>query len=812
MARAHEDGSRAHPRLTAAGSNRDERGARSARAWDPALLIDTEPGQRNRRTVDAVFLLVAAIAIGLTATVASSSPDIDTAVAHALMTLFGWADALWRVVFAALLILALVVIVEVLLRRRWRLARDLLVAVVPLAAVGLSLGGVVESDWFPVKDHLLSRWGYPELRLAAAVAVLLVTGPELVRWARLLATWLAPSAALGLVVLGAAFPSSALAGLALGLAVGSTVRLMFGSAAGVPPTEKVRAAMTALGIEVRDLAASTRQRIGAAEYVGHDGAGHPVKARVLDRDSQETQRLARRWRLLAYRDPPRSAPIGRLEQVEHEALATFMASQAGVRVPAVVLAAPDADGNALLVTRQPDIEPLELSSADQVSDEVLEDLWQQVNRLHRAGISHGRLNASNVLVTDDGPMLVDLSAASLAAPQSAIDIDAAELVVACTVLVGPERALRLALNAGWRETLIRILPYLQSAALTPHLRDLARAHEISLRKLRAEVAATTGQEAPELAPLRRIRPQDLLITAVLIVAAYVLISKLAQIGFGTIYDEVKQADPAWFAIALLLAQSSFIGTGISVRGSVATPLPLLPCVLLQSAIKFINLTVPSSAGRIGIDLRFLQRMGASGPEAVAAGALDDASETIVQAALLLISLVLVGDALDTSKFHLGTPDSRLVAAILVALVASVAIVFAVPKLRAKVVPDVRTALAGLRSVARDRHKRLELFGGNIISELLYSISLGATCLAYGVHLDLASLIFVNTAASVFSSVVPSPGGIGAAEASLSAGLIAVGVGESTAFAVAITQRLSTFYLPPIWGYVSLRWLNHKGYL
>ena len=47
--------------LTAARSNRDERGARSARAWDPALLIDTKPGRRNRRTVDAVFLLVAAI-------------------------------------------------------------------------------------------------------------------------------------------------------------------------------------------------------------------------------------------------------------------------------------------------------------------------------------------------------------------------------------------------------------------------------------------------------------------------------------------------------------------------------------------------------------------------------------------------------------------------------------------------------------------------------------------------------------------------------------------------------------------------------
>jgi uncharacterized protein (TIRG00374 family) len=100
----------------------------------------------------------------------------------------------------------------------------------------------------------------------------------------------------------------------------------------------------------------------------------------------------------------------------------------------------------------------------------------------------------------------------------------------------------------------------------------------------------------------------------------------------------------------------------------------------------------------------------------------------------------------------------------------------------------------------------------VLSELTYAISLGATCLAFGAHLNLAELVFVNTAAAVLSSLIPSPGGIGAAEASLSAGLIAVGVDESTAFAIAITQRLCTFYLPPLWGFLSLRWLGEKGYV
>jgi uncharacterized protein (TIRG00374 family) len=97
-------------------------------------------------------------------------------------------------------------------------------------------------------------------------------------------------------------------------------------------------------------------------------------------------------------------------------------------------------------------------------------------------------------------------------------------------------------------------------------------------------------------------------------------------------------------------------------------------------------------------------------------------------------------------------------------------------------------------------------------EVFYALTLGAACLAYGVHLTFAQLVLVNTAASVFSSLIPSPGGVGTAAASLTAGLVAMGVDNSTAFAIAFTHRLCTYYLPPIWGYFSMQWLQRKGYV
>jgi uncharacterized membrane protein YbhN (UPF0104 family)/tRNA A-37 threonylcarbamoyl transferase component Bud32 len=757
-------------------------------------------------------LAVAAVVLGLSAVIASSAPAYDEDVAQALATILGWADVLWRGAFVGMLLFAVVLVVDVLRRRRWDLVRDLLLAALLVAGAASLLGRAVISDWLPLEAHVFSQWGYPEARLATATAVIVVVGPDLVRSARLFATWLVPLASLGAVVIGASLPSAILGALALGIGAGALVRLAFGTAEGFPPSEDVRVALATLGVDVAELRPAARQQRGAVQYVGRDGSGAELKVRMLGRDAQDTQRLARRWRTLAYRDPPRSVADGRLEQVEHEALATLMAAQAGVRVPEIVTAALGLDGDAFVVTRQPDIEPLESSSPDEVSDETLESTWEQAARLHAAGISHGRLNASNVLVPAEGPMLVDLSAATLGAPQSALDIDVAELLVASTVLVGHDRALRKAVDGGWGDAIGRVLPYLQRAALTPHLRDLARAHEVDLKDLRTAVAAATGQKVPELAPLRRVRPKDLVMTAALAFAAYLLISQLADIGLGTVVDQLREADPAWLIVGLLLAQSTFIANGISVRGAVVEPLPLVPCVVLQSAMKFINLAVPSSAGRIGMNLRFLQQMGVSTPHALAAGAADDASETIVQIGLLLLAIPFVRAKVDTSQFGGGGPDTGLLLLVGVVLLVSVVLILRVPKLREKVLPPVRSALSSLWAVIRDRRKRLELFGGSIAAELLYSLALGATCLAYGIHLNIAQLVFVNSSAAVLSGLVPVPGGIGAAEAALAAGLIAMGVDESSAFAIAITQRLWTFYLPPVWGYASLQWLTRKGYV
>ena len=314
------------------------------------------------------------------------------------------------------------------------------------SVLGALLGEAVISDWTPLKGHLLARWGFPELRLAGITAILVVSGPELVRPARRLASALVLLAALGVVALGAALPSAALAGLAFGLGGAAAVRLALGTVAGVPPSERVREQLTGSGSTYRDLRPAERQRVGSAAYVGHDARRQAASRSACSAATLRTPSGS----LAAGARSPTATPatrvaVGRVEQVEHEALATLMAGCGRCAGTG------GHHGRARLLRRRADRDtPARRRAARGRSTTFptrsLSALWKEVASLQAARISHGRLNLRNVAVVDGKPMLIEFSARTLGAPQTALDIDVAELLVSSTVLVGPERALAAAIR------------------------------------------------------------------------------------------------------------------------------------------------------------------------------------------------------------------------------------------------------------------------------------------------------------------------------------------------------------------------------
>jgi len=104
------------------------------------------------------------------------------------------------------------------------------------------------------------------------------------------------------------------------------------------------------------------------------------------------------------------------------------------------------------------------------------------------------------------------------------------------------------------------------------------------------------------------------------------------------------------------------------------------------------------------------------------------------------------------------------------------------------------------------------FGANFAAELVGAMTLFTVLTAYGQHVNYLDVVLVSIFVALFAGLMPVPGGIGVSEAALTAGFIAIGVPESVAFAAALTCRLVTFYLPPIFGAFAFRWLRREGFL
>jgi uncharacterized membrane protein YbhN (UPF0104 family) len=294
-----------------------------------------------------------------------------------------------------------------------------------------------------------------------------------------------------------------------------------------------------------------------------------------------------------------------------------------------------------------------------------------------------------------------------------------------------------------------------------------------------------------------------------------VISYFGGINWSEVKTDLKDASWSWIVLGFILAQTPRLTQAVGTLGSVPARLPYGPVYALQLATCYLNLALPSAAARMAISIRFFQRQSLSGATAVASGLINSFANNVVQA-ILLVLLLLFSSATISLQFSSPSGDSlHLVWILLGLLVVTVLAVVIVPALRRRVVdawrrwwPDLRASLASLRG----SNKLLLLFGGNAATEVLFAASLGVFARSLGHPLPLTELLVINMSVSLLSSFIPVPGGIGVVEFGLTTGLVAAGVPQESAFATVLLYRISTFYLPPVWGFFALRWLQRNKYL
>jgi uncharacterized protein (TIRG00374 family) len=751
--------------------------------------------------------------------VAGAGSSLDQNVLGFVGDLPGW--LLWlgqtAYVVGVLYAFGLLIGVGIFARGRLELLRDMVLAAVLAVVIILVLTQWLDSRWpeFAFFDLQQTRDTFPAFFVTTSAAIQAAASPHLTAPMRKIGWTMIAVAVAASVFGGVTTVSDAIGGLLVGLIAAALIRYVFGTSAGLPSTNRIRAGLGDLGVQVDELRYTDNQPAGSVVLTGTSHDGTPLFVSGLGRDSWGTRRWTRIWRAAWYQDQGAQYGSDRRQQVEHESLVMLLADQAGVSVPGLVTVGMTDRDDALLVSDLLDHTLHDVADGD-VDDDMLDAIWAQLGKLHDAGLSHGSLDSIHIWFDSSGaPALMGFSDAAVHPSFEQVHDDVAALLVLTALIVGDDRAIAAARRSRGDDALETMLPVLQTAALNARLRTRVKKQKLKLKDLRKETATAIGADVPAVEQLTRVTWKSVLMVVFIGYAAYTIIGGLADVGWSNITDAFEDARWGLVVIALILAAATNWTDAIALKAVSPKPVPVGVTTVEQFAIGFVNIAVPSAAGRVATNTRFFQKFGINAVTSTTTGAISGFVGFIAQAILVVLTILVGAGSIDFSQMSGGGGAIRLLGMAIVGFVAAFILMALIPKWRHWAENKLRKPLSQMGdafNMIKSPRVAIKALASSMGTEILYGAAFAMCVLAVGESISLGEAVFINVTVSLFAGLMPIPGGIGVSEAGMTAGLTAIGIDSDQAVAAVLIYRMISYYLPPLWGYASMRWLTKHDYL
>ncbi|GAB3202603.1 hypothetical protein GCM10027261_41410 [Geodermatophilus arenarius] len=610
-----------------------------------------------------------------------------------------------------------------------------------------------------------------------------------------------------------AFPATLAVSLVLGAAVGSATLLAFGRPVARPTRGAVAAALAGSGLDPVEVAPAVVDARGSVPWTARLRDGDRVFAKVMGAENRAADLLFRAYRFLRLKDVGDERPFSSLRRtVEHEAMVSLLVRDAGGRTPRLRTIAPVGRDSWLLSYDLVDGATLDRVPDAAVTERVLRGIWEQVAVLRRHGVAHRDLRRANVLLDPSGtPWLIDWGFSEVAADPALLDADVAQLLVALTLQAGVGPAVDTAVAVLGPDAMAAALPRLQPDSLSGATRDALRRDRHLAARLRAAVSERCGVPEPPLADLERVRPRTLLVVGVLALATYLLVPQLGDVA--GMAERVRDADWAWVPPVLVASLLTYVGAAASLAGAVAVRLRPVPTFVAQLASSFAGRLVPAGLGGMALNVRYLQRCGLDVAVATSGVGLSYAAGTVVHVVLLLVFGIWAGRSLPDLARPVESPALVWGALAVLAVTLAAAAVPAVRRFAAaRLVPPLRRSAHGLAGALRSPGRVVLLLGGSALTTLGYLSCLYLSTRALGGDVGPVAVGAVYLLGAAVAAAAPTPGGLGALEAALIAGLVGVGMDHTVAVPAVFLYRIATFWLPVLPGWAAFAWLRREHYV
>lgn len=438
-------------------------------------------------------------------------------------------------------------------------------------------------------------------------------------------------------------------------------------------------------------------------------------------------------------------------------------------------------------------------------------LMRYVDAANMRGITHRRITPETIARLEDGtPVVAGWQNGDVASDSTNIALDKVQLLTLIAACTDIDTSIKAALNAWGADKLAEILPFMQKAAIPASTRSLPswnkKVFEHLCNNLSQTVALHTDEEDYDTVRLARFNIRFFVSLVLAIIAIAVIATQWHP---QEVFAALKHANNLMVLLCFIFSMLAWVGSAITLGSFMDDQKPSSTVLFAsQAASGFTAVSMPAGVGPAFVNMQLLKKNGYNSTQATAI----TSAVWLIQALITTIVLLVIG--IFTGKNVLsGMIPTHMLITVIGIITLLICTLMAIPKARKIIRKHYLPILSDYgRQIKELVSHPLQLIGGSFGAIVLVAcIGLGywVALLAFGYYANPWETILLFILANTAGSAIPTPGGLGAVEASLTFAFTSVGVPPTIALSATLLYRLMFYWLRIPIGAFAMNWLSSR---
>lgn len=264
-------------------------------------------------------------------------------------------------------------------------------------------------------------------------------------------------------------------------------------------------------------------------------------------------------------------------------------------------------------------------------------------------------------------------------------------------------------------------------------------------------------------------------------------------------ETLKDADLSWVFAGIVIYFLSVPALTVQFMALSMKKLALGLTFKVEAATLFVNKILPNGVGTISLNMYYFVKKGHTESQATAVLTVNSIASLIAYSTLIALA-ILNSNISGTNLDREITIPLNLVFFLIILFLGAGYTIYHSRDYRQK----IKDAWAQLkRDFGTFRHRPKAILIGiicNGIGSMTSIMALMFSAYALGIQITFADAILAYTFGNIASALVPTPGGIGSAEAGIYSGLVLTGIAGPESLMITLLYRFISYWIPIIPGY------------